>query len=309
MEASKDECLILKKTIYGLVQSARQFYVKLVEALKGCGFEGSPVDPCLWTRNSSSGIVMMAIYVIDCLTIETDTAIDEAIESMKNYGFGLKVENDLTDYLSKISQDIDQGKAWIMQPHLIRHLRERFGEEVQDMKHYSTPGTPRFKIVRPNDEIDGVNAMMQSRYRSGVGMLLYLIKHSCPDIASVVRELSKCMDSATMAANKEMLRVTKFVLDTESYGLKIEPKASEENWDLVVYSDRDWAGDTENQISITGFIIYLLGVPICWRSKGQKGVTLSSSEAEYVAMSEAVKEIRFMYYLFESLGISVKLPV
>ena len=120
MEASKDECLILKKTIYGLVQSARQFYVKLVDALKGCGFEGSPVDPCLWTRNSSSGIVMMAIYVDDFLTLGTDAAIDEVIELMKNYGFGLKVKNDLTDYLScRIIQDIDQGKAWIMQPHLI----------------------------------------------------------------------------------------------------------------------------------------------------------------------------------------------
>ena len=91
--------------------------------------------------------------------------------------------------------------------------------------------------------------------------------------------------------------------------MKIEPKASKQNLDLVVYSDSDWAGDTENRISITGFIIYLLGVPICWRSKGQKGVTLSSSEAEYVAMSEAVKEIRFVYYLLESLGISVKLPI
>jgi Reverse transcriptase (RNA-dependent DNA polymerase) len=111
MEASKDECLILKKTIYGLVQSARQFYMKLVEALKGYGFEGSPVDPCLWTRNSSSGFVMMA----ECLTIGTDTAIDEVTELMKNYGFGLKVENDFTDYLScKIIQDIDKGKAWIM---------------------------------------------------------------------------------------------------------------------------------------------------------------------------------------------------
>jgi hypothetical protein len=87
---------------------------------KGLWFEGSPFDPCLLTRNSSSGIVMMAIYMDDCLTIGTEPAIDEVIELMKNYGFGLKVENDLTDYLScKIIQDIDQGKAWIMQSHLI----------------------------------------------------------------------------------------------------------------------------------------------------------------------------------------------
>jgi hypothetical protein len=39
---------------------------------------------------------------------------------MKDYGFELKVENNLTDFLScKIVQDIDQGKSWIMQPHVI----------------------------------------------------------------------------------------------------------------------------------------------------------------------------------------------
>jgi hypothetical protein len=55
--------------------------------------------------------------------------------------------------------------------------------------------------------------------------------------------------------------------------------------------------------------MYLLGVPICWRSKAQKGVTLSSSKAEYLAMSEAVKEIRFIYYLLRSMFIKVKLPI
>jgi hypothetical protein len=48
MEGSIDECLILNKTIYGLVQSAREFYNILVSALKDCGFQGSLVDPCLW---------------------------------------------------------------------------------------------------------------------------------------------------------------------------------------------------------------------------------------------------------------------
>jgi hypothetical protein len=55
------------------------------------------------------------------------------------------------------------------------------------------------------------------------------------------------------------------------------------------------AGDAETRISVTGHLIYLLGAPICWRSKVQKGVTLSSNEAEYVAMSEAAKDL---FYLF-----------
>ena len=71
------------------------------------------------------------------------------------------------------------------------------------------------------------------------------------------------MNIASMAAYKEILSVSKFMLDTESYCLKIEPKANEEDWDLVIYSGRDWAGDTENRISITGIILYLLAVPIC----------------------------------------------
>ena len=142
-----------------------------------------------------------------------------------------------------------------------------------------------------------------------MGMLLFLIKYSRPDLANVVRELSKCMDGASHAAYKEMLRVMKFVLDTKEYCLKLQPINETKNWNLVSYCDSDWAGDAETRISVTGFIIYLLGVPICWRSKGQKSVTLSSSEAEYIAISEAVKEIRFIYYLLDSIGIKVELPI
>jgi hypothetical protein len=113
-------------------------------------------------------------------------------------------------------------------------------------------------------------------------MLLFLIKYSRPDLANVVQELSKCMDAASHAAYKEMLRVMKFVVDTKQYCLKMQPIEEGKDWDLVSYCDSHWAGDAETRISVTGFIIFLLGVPICWRSKGQKGVTLSSSKAENV---------------------------
>jgi hypothetical protein len=76
-----------------------------------------------------------------------------------------------------------------------------------------------------------------------------------------------------------------------------------------VFCDSDWAGDSETRVSVTVFILYLMNVPVCWQSKSQKGVTLSSSEAEYVAMSEAVKEVNFMYYLLRDIGIEVKLPI
>jgi hypothetical protein len=102
------------------------------------------------------------------------------------------------------------------------------------------------------------------------------------------------MDAVTLVSYKEMLRVIRFALDTQLFCLKIESKQDKEEWNILIHIDSDWAGDSVKCIITTGFIIYLLGTPICWRIKGQKGVTLSSSEAEYVAMSEALKEIRFV---------------
>jgi hypothetical protein len=78
---------------------------------------------------------------------------------------------------------------------------------------------------------------------------------------------------------------------------------------LNVLCDSDWAGDPETRISVTGFIVYLMGVPVSWRSKAQRGVTLSSSKSEYVAISEAVKEIKFMYFLLQDIGFDVELPI
>jgi hypothetical protein len=60
---------------------------------------------------------------------------------------------------------------------------------------------------------------------------------------------------------------------------------------------------------VTGFVIYLLDIPVCWRSKSQKGVTLLSTEAEYVAISEAIKEVKFIYYLLCDFQIKVNLPI
>jgi hypothetical protein len=141
-------------------------------------------------------------------------------------------------------------------------------------------------------------------------MLLYFVKHLRPDIANAVQELSKCMTGANAAAYKELLQVIKFVLDRRDYGLKLAPKWEDAMlWELKIYSDSDWAGDEDNRKPVTGFMIFLLGVPIMWRSKAQGSVALSSTEAEFYALSEAAKEIKFIVQVLISMGIPVKLPI
>jgi hypothetical protein len=116
-----------------------------------------------------------------------------------------------------VIEDLDLKLILILQQHLINNLEAKSGDEVSNKRVYKTPGTPRFKIVRPADDDDLIDLTLQSRYRSAVGMLLYLIKYSRPDLCNVVRELAKCMDKATGGTYLEMLRVVKFVIDTRNF--------------------------------------------------------------------------------------------
>ena len=141
-------------------------------------------------------------------------------------------------------------------------------------------------------------------------MLLYLVKHTRPDIANAVRQLSTALDKPNEAAFKEMKQVIKFVINTKHLSLKFEPKfQGKEEWNMVAYSDSDFAGNIENRQSIAGFVLYLNRAPISWKSKGMKLVTLSSSEAEFVSLSKTAKEVSFIYQVMMSMGIELKLPI
>jgi hypothetical protein len=103
--------------------------------LKGCGFKGSPVDPCLWIKHSKFGIVMVTVYVDNCLVVGSTEGIEDMINCLKKCDFGLKIEDTHIDYLS--------CKIQIMQSHLIKSLIYEFGEEVANFCNFGTSGTPR----------------------------------------------------------------------------------------------------------------------------------------------------------------------
>jgi hypothetical protein len=161
------------------------------------GFKGNTSDPCLLSKWTQDGVILIGISVDDCLVIGKRDKVDELIVELKTSRFNLKVENNLKDYLScQLIENAESKEILILQPHLIKNLEAKFGDEVKNKMVYKTPGTPRFKIVQPENDDDIIEPNLQCRYRSGVGMLLYLIKYSCPDSCNVVRELSSCMEKA-----------------------------------------------------------------------------------------------------------------
>ena len=102
----------------------------------------------------------------------------------------------------------------------------------------------------------------------------------------------------------------KYALDTQNIRLKLKPEDNDNKlWELKAYSDADFAGDKETRISVTGYVVYFMNVPVCWRSRGQKSVTLSTTEAEYVACSEVVKEVLFILQLLRHLQVKIQLLI
>ena len=203
----------------------------------------------------------------------------------------------------------EKTRAWLGQPSIIKSLEQKFGERAMKERLSMTPGTPRFTARRLENEEDKVDAKDHETCRSGVGTLLYLMKHSRPDISNPVRELSKTMDAPAPAHLKEMYKLIRFVLSTKDYGLKFELIKSIRKWVLKALSDSDFASDKEMRISIFGYVIYFCGIPIAWRSKGMKNVVLSTTEAEYMALSEVVKELKFIVQLLQTMNITVELPI
>ena len=116
------------------------------------------------------------------------------------------------------------------------------------MQEYGMPAGNGEHIKRPDEGEPTLGKDDQTMYRRGVGLLLYLIKFSRPDISNAVRELSKVMDGATLGNMKSMLRTIKYVLDTRNRVLSYDTSEQEgSKWVLKSFSDRSEEHTSELQ--------------------------------------------------------------
>jgi hypothetical protein len=209
----------------------------------------------------------------------------------------------------KLIENAAKDTIWIHQPKLFKHLEQTFGHLLQDVREYKTPAAPKTTIVRPQLGDPLISSDQQKLYRSGVGMLLYLVKHSRPDISNATRELSKVGDGATQAHWKQLLRAIKYTIQTKNKALKMKPQKKDDMFYLEGISDSSFGEDKDTRISVFGYVVYFCGAPVATKSKLGRSVTLSSTEAEHFAISEVAKEVLFIKQLLDTIGIEVKLPI
>jgi len=308
---NENDCFTLGKSMYGLVQAARQFYKKVVDILVlKLGFEKCMSNQCLLKRKNDDGVVYVGLYIDDNLCCGDTKAINSFKDDIRKY-FSTKEEGEMKEYVG-CQVKRDDKNMWLYQAELIEKIEKYFGDDVKDRKEYDTPAGHHDHVVLPSEDDPILDEKNQSRYRSGIGMLLYLVKFSRPDISNSVRELSKANSRANDSHFKGLLRVIKYVISTRYRSLKydkIEVNGEKMIWTLKAFCDSDWGGDKNNRKSITGYCIYLNENLVAWKSRSQKNVTLSSTEAEYVAVSEVCTEIMFIRSILEFMKVQIELPI
>ncbi|KAG4220176.1 hypothetical protein PC116_g31345 [Phytophthora cactorum] len=131
-------------------------------------------------------------------------------------------------------------------------------------------------------------------FREAVGALMHLMTATRPDIAYAVGYVSRFMENPQEEHWVAVKRIFRYLQGTKTHGICFKPG---DNIDFRGYSDADWAGDLADRKSTSGYTFMLMGAPVSWGSKKQSSVSLSTSEAEYIALSLAIQEGKWIHRL------------
>ncbi|KAJ0566009.1 putative RNA-directed DNA polymerase [Helianthus annuus] len=299
----------LKKALYGLKQAPRAWYHRIEAYFKGEGFKKSGHDHTLFVKKVWGKILIVSLYVDDLIYAGSDKMIcDTFKESMKR-------EFDMTDlgkmkYFLGVEISQTEEAIEVSQEKYAKEVVKRFGMEEANPVHVPmVPGAVLTKLGS-GEEVD------ETLYKSLVGSLMYLTV-SRPDIMYVVSLISRFMAKPREDHFLAAKRVLRYIRGTYKFGLRyVKGKKDDlvvfadssyardfkgKMDDLVVFTDSNYARDGEDRRSTSGYVCLLSGAAVCWCSRKQEIVTLSSTEAEYVAAGLCACHCVWMKGLLEEM--------
>jgi hypothetical protein len=280
----------LSKALYGLKQAPRAWYECLRDFLITNGYKVEKADPTLFTKTIAKDLFVCQIYVDDIIFGSTNKSTCEEFSRIMIQKIEMSMMGELKYFLG----------FQVSQTKYIQDILNKFG--MKDAKPLKTPMGTTGHL----DLDTGGKSVDQKVYRSMIGSLLYLCA-SRPDIM-----LSVCMCARFQADPKEVhlravKRIMKYLVYTPKFGLWY-PKGS--TFDLIGYSDADWAGCKIDRKSTLGTCQFLGRSLVSWASKKQNSVALSTAEAEYIAAGHYCVQLLWMRQTLRNYGCKLsKVPL
>jgi hypothetical protein len=289
------------KGIYGIKQAGRVWNKTLNEAMLSWGFTRLPCEWCVYFREDERGIVLVAIHVDDFLCVGSSTDAIRSFKEQIKTKFSIS-ESDVDLCLGiKISRNFESRTIAISQPALIDHIISQFNQSDADSSPIpmSPDILPLLRRPNPSEKLSTEDSIALAKlpYRSLIGSLMYLSIGSRPDIAFSVSKLSQFLDCYRKVHWDAAIRVVRYLKGTRGFQLHLGGGSS-----LVGHSDSSWADDCDTRRSQMGYCFSLGAGVISWSSRRQPIVTQSSTEAEYIAASEASREAIWLRSLLAHLN-------
>ncbi|KAG2928856.1 hypothetical protein PC119_g21674 [Phytophthora cactorum] len=286
-EGEDDVVCLLLQSLYRLKQASRVWNETIDNHPKNMGFKTVDAYPCVYTKGEDDDECIVCLYIDDILIAAKDKAIIASVTAGISEKFKIKELGRGRFILGiKIDYDIEFRALRISQKAYTESIIMKFGQEIA--KPCPTPpedGVHLTKTDQPHTEAD--KAKMSSKpYRTLVGSLVYLACGTRPDISIAVAQLSRFLENPGQKRWDAGIRVVRYLLKTKAVGITYD---GHQGTQLVAFSDADWAVNRDDRRSVGGLMLMMCGAPVVWRSSFQKSVALSSTEAEYMALSDCMK--------------------
>ena len=290
----------LQKSLYGLKQAPRAWNNKFNEFLVKFGLSRCSSDHCVYYRRQEEEITFVLIFVDDGLVCSNraDTLTD-ILEHLKTF-FEVRFFPANRFLGLDINRDREKRQLHLSQPDFISKILERFNMQTCHPK--GTPAARRSNLMQPADLVADHQNTSPVPYREAIGSLIYVMTMTRPDIAFSVSQASQFCENPGKGHWNGVKRILAYLAGTSHFGLLFDGNKEEK---LIGYSDSDFAGNVDNRRSVSGLLFMLCGSSISWASRLQRCVSLSTTEAEFIAACESTKEAVWLRSLLsEILGVS-----
>ncbi|KAA0051914.1 putative copia-type polyprotein [Cucumis melo var. makuwa] len=285
--------LKLKKTLYGLKQAPRMWNSRINKYFLDNGYLRCPYEHSLYIKvNGHGDILVVCLYVDDLIFTGNCASMFEDLKKARTQEFEM-IDIGLMSYYLGIEVKQSEEGIFISQERYTREILEKFN--MMNSKPIATSIETGTKLSK-HEEGDDVDP---SYFKSLVGSLRYL---TCtrPYILFSVGLVSRFVESPTTTHLKVTKRILRYLKGTLDYGLFY---SSSKEFKLEGYCDSDWAGDTNDRKSTSGYVFFIGNTAFTWSFKKQPIVTLSTCEAEYVAAASCVCHAVWLRNLLKTVGI------
>ena len=293
----------LRKSLYGLKQSAHNWREVMCQFFTDHGCSQSKTDPCLFMKCNKSGEKLIYVIWVDDIIIiaNSESTLSFGKNILKNR-FKMKDLGEISKFLGIRFKRYQDGSMSMDQTQYLQTVLEKFGMETCNPR--STPCEIKPSAYENDDDDEIID---EPEYRAIVGCMIYAMTCTRPDLSWAVTRLSQRLSrpgSGDWVLLKQVLRYIKGTIEHRLHFTKSELK-------LVCYSDADWASSVEDRRSTTGYYFSLSshGPAISWKSRKQPTVALSTCEAEYMALCESAQEAVYLKQVLDDFAEVLPGPV